>query len=281
LIRSKLDVVFFFFFFFFFFHFKKLNASDERGIDTVRDRIRIFASTRTLFNSGCKLVILDEADAMTAAAQAALRRVVEQYTRNCRFCFICNYLSKIIPALQSRCTRFRFGPLPREAVQKRLVDIMQQERLASTPDGVAALVKLGRGDMRRSLNILQSVSMSFTTVDEESVYLCTGQPRPGEIRQMTEWLLELPLQEAYEKVSQLSVARGLALQDIVTELHAFALRIEFPQMVRARLLVHLAECERRLCSSCDERIQLAALCGAFRLAREEVATAVASAATTV
>jgi replication factor C subunit 3/5 len=258
-------------------HFKsmilELNASDERGIDVVRDRIKTFAGTRTLFNSGCKLVILDEADSMTAAAQAALRRVIEQYTRNCRFCFICNYLSKVIPALQSRCTRFRFGPLPKDAVQKRLVDIMADEKLVYTPDGLAALVKLGRGDMRRSLNILQSVSMSFDKVDEESVYLCTGQPRPAEIRQVTEWLLELPLHDAYANVSQLSVTRGLALQDIVTELHAFALRIDFPQMVRARLLVRLAECERRLCASCDERLQLAALCGAFRLAREEVTSA--------
>ena len=248
---------------------KQLNASDERGIGVVRDRIKTFAGTRTLFSTGCKLVILDEADAMTAPAQAALRRVIEQYTRNCRFCFICNYLSKIIPALQSRCTRFRFSPLPKAAVQARLVDIMEREKLEHTPDGLAALTKLGRGDMRRSLNILQSVAMSFDRVDEESVYLCTGQARPGEIRQVVQWLFESPLATANRQIGELAIARGLALQDIVTEVHAYALRVELPQLVRAGLLVRLAECERRLASACDERLQLASLCAAFHLARAD------------
>ena len=101
----------------------ELNASDERGIDVVRAQIKQFAETRTLFSSGFKLVILDEADAMTTAAQAALRRVIEQYTRNVRFCIVCNYVNKIIPAIQSRCTRFRFQPLPIPEVEKRVVHV--------------------------------------------------------------------------------------------------------------------------------------------------------------
>ena len=83
----------------------ELNASDDRGIDVVREQIKVFASTRNIFNAGVKLIILDEADAMTSDAQAALRRVIEKYTSNTRFCMICNYVNKIIPALQSRCTR--------------------------------------------------------------------------------------------------------------------------------------------------------------------------------
>ena len=94
----------------------ELNASDDRGIEVVRNQIKSFAGTKQLFSSGVKLVILDEADAMTSDAQFALRRVIEKNTKSTRFCLICNYVSKIIPALQSRCTRFRFAPLKPEQV---------------------------------------------------------------------------------------------------------------------------------------------------------------------
>jgi hypothetical protein len=106
----------------------QLNASDDRGIDVVREQIKQFAETRTLFSKGYKLIVLDEADMMTQQAQAALRRVIEQYTRNVRFCIICNYVNKIAPAIQSRCTRFRFSPLPIEQVEMRLEHVIDAER---------------------------------------------------------------------------------------------------------------------------------------------------------
>ena len=122
----------------------QLNASDDRGIDVVREQIKQFAETRTLFRSASppvvthianfnarsksfKLIILDEADMMTQAAQSALRRVIEQYTKNVRFCIICNYVNKIVPAIQSRCTRFRFSPLPMTEVEKRLNTVIEAE----------------------------------------------------------------------------------------------------------------------------------------------------------
>lgn len=109
----------------------QLNASDDRGIDVVREQIKQFAETRTLFAKGFKLIILDEADMMTQAAQAALRRVIEQYTKNVRFCIICNYVNKIAPAIQSRCTRFRFSPLPIPEVEKRINTVVEGEKCAS------------------------------------------------------------------------------------------------------------------------------------------------------
>ncbi|GAA5914188.1 hypothetical protein JCM6882_004745, partial [Rhodosporidiobolus microsporus] len=135
----------------------ELNASDERGIDVVREQIKNFASTKMTGggSAGFKLIILDEADMMTQAAQSALRRVIEQYTKNVRFCIICNYVNKIIPAVQSRCTRFRFAPLPRPEVEKRLNHVVAQEKVNLTEDGRQALLKLSRGDMRRALNVLQ------------------------------------------------------------------------------------------------------------------------------
>lgn len=106
----------------------ELNASDDRGIGIVRGQILNFASTRTIFSGTFKLIILDEADAMTNDAQNALRRIIEKYTENVRFCVICNYLSKIIPAVQSRCTRFRFAPLTPEQILPRLDKIVELEK---------------------------------------------------------------------------------------------------------------------------------------------------------
>lgn len=141
----------------------ELNASDDRGIDIVRGPILSFASTRTIFKKGFKLVILDEADAMTQDAQNALRRVIEKFTENTRFCLICNYLSKIIPALQSRCTRFRFGPLTPELMVPRLEHVVGEENVDITEDGMKALITLSSGDMRRALNILQVCAPTWST----------------------------------------------------------------------------------------------------------------------
>ncbi|XP_010158465.1 PREDICTED: replication factor C subunit 5, partial [Eurypyga helias] len=165
---------------------------------------------------GFKLVILDEADAMTQDAQNALRRVIEKFTENTRFCLICNYLSKIIPALQSRCTRFRFGPLTPELMVPRLVDV--------TEDGMKALVTLSSGDMRRALNILQSTTMAFGKVTEENVYTCTGHPLKSDIANILDWMLNQDFSTAYRSILELKTLKGLALQDILTEIHLFVHR---------------------------------------------------------
>ena len=123
----------------------ELNASDSRGIDVVRNEIKEFAGTRQLFNSGIKLIILDEADAMTSAAQFALRRVIEKHTKNARFCIICNYVSKIIPALQSRCTRFRFAPLQVDQIRSRLIEVADSEKVNYTEDGIQSILSLSGG----------------------------------------------------------------------------------------------------------------------------------------
>ena len=137
----------------------ELNASDDRGIDVVRNQIKDFASTKCLSNRGegrnVKLIVLDEADQLTSAAQNSLRRVIEKFTKNTRFCLVCNYVGKIIPALQSRCTRFRFSPVPLIEMQDRLNLVVEQEHVKITPEGISNVLKLSNGDMRRMLNVLQ------------------------------------------------------------------------------------------------------------------------------
>ena len=174
----------------------ELNASDDRGIDVVREQIKTFASafvlllrprrfgvrmlikadgtgTKQIFSmapqaagnsslAGFKLIVLDEADAMTSTAQMALRRIMERYTANTRFCIIANYTHKLSPALLSRCTRFRFSPL-KEADIRNLVDkVIEKEQVRIQPDAVDSLVTLSKGDMRRALNVLQACHASST-----------------------------------------------------------------------------------------------------------------------
>ncbi|XP_041643963.1 replication factor C subunit 5 [Cheilinus undulatus] len=248
----------------------ELNASDDRGIDVVRGPILSFASTRTIFKKGFKLVILDEADAMTQDAQNALRRVIEKFTENTRFCLICNYLSKIIPALQSRCTRFRFGPLSPDQMIPRLEHVIQKENVDITPDGMKAIVTLSSGDMRRSLNILQSTSMAYGKVTEDTVYTCTGHPLRSDIANILDWSLNKDFTTAYKQILQLKTLKGLALHDILTEVHLLLHRVDFPPAIRTGLLIKLADVEHRLASGTDEKIQLSSMVAAFQAVRDLV-----------
>lgn len=148
----------------------ELNASDDRGIDVVREQIKTFASTKQIFtiaSSGSragiaayKLIILDEADAMTNTAQMALRRIMEKYTANTRFCIIANYSHKLSPALLSRCTRFRFSPLKERDIRVLVDKVIDEEHVKITADATDSLVRLSKGDMRRALNVLQACHAS-------------------------------------------------------------------------------------------------------------------------
>mmetsp|Transcript_13592 Transcript_13592/g.9585 ORF Transcript_13592/g.9585 Transcript_13592/m.9585 type:complete len:135 (+) Transcript_13592:109-513(+) len=132
-------------------------------------------------SKGVKLVILDECDSMTAAAQFALRRIVEKYSKTTRFCLICNYVSKIIPALQSRCTRFRFGPLSNESVLNKLNEVCDSEELIMQPGAKEAIVSLSGGDMRKVLNILESCCLSYKEISLSKIYEVTGRPSPDDV----------------------------------------------------------------------------------------------------
>jgi len=248
----------------------ELNASDDRGINVVRGQILNFASTRTIFNSGFKLVILDEADAMTNDAQNALRRIIEKFTDNVRFCLICNYLSKIIPALQSRCTRFRFGPLNSTQIVPRLQFVADEEKVNMTEDGKKALITLAQGDMRKVLNILQSCAMAFDEVNEDNVYTCVGHPLKSDITNMVNWMLNESFSLAYKNILELKTLKGLSLQDVITETHLFVHRLDVTQNIRIHLITKLAEIEERLIAGDSEKIQLGALVAAFQVTRDMV-----------
>jgi replication factor C subunit 3/5 len=249
-----------------------LNASDSRGIDVVRNEIKEFAATKQLFNKGVKLIILDEADAMTSDAQFALRRIIEKYTKNARFCLICNYVSKIIPALQSRCTRFRFSPLKREHIQGRLEEIAAKENCNTTPDGIGAILSLSGGDMRRVLNLLQSTAMSSDVVNEASVYSTSGAPLPVDIDTILDLLMNATFQKASKDIIFLCTTKGYALADVLQELTTKMVCLEIDNVAFAMMLNGMSNVEHRLAFGTDEKLQIASLVGEFVKTRQSIST---------
>eukprot|EP00455_Lapot_gusevi_P053413 TRINITY_DN8321_c0_g2_i1.p1 TRINITY_DN8321_c0_g2~~TRINITY_DN8321_c0_g2_i1.p1 ORF type:complete len:335 (+),score=51.35 TRINITY_DN8321_c0_g2_i1:74-1078(+) len=247
----------------------ELNASDDRGIDVVRE-LKDFASTRTIFSGGYKLVILDEADMMTKDAQFALRRVIEKYAKNTRFCLICNYVNKIIPALQSRCTRFRFSPLDPTHISNKLREVAVAENVRVTDDGLKALLRLGGGDMRKCLNVMQATSLAFPEVNAENVYTCTGNPLPSDIESIVGILFNSSFQDAVLEITELAAQKGLALSDILTYVHQLILRMELPPKAFGFILSELAKLEYRLSVSTSEKIQLSSLVSIFQLAKDMI-----------
>jgi len=251
----------------------ELNASDARGLDVVRDQIKTFVSVKQLFGSGAdgnpKLVILDEADNMTSAAQFALRRMIEQYAPNARFILICNYSSKIIPALQSRCTKLRFAPLTEEQITGRLWHVAKTENVELTTDGAAAIVQVGNGDMRKVLNIFQTTSMGHQVVDANSVYSSTGIPHPQEIDHFLRTLMNNTVSFAagLDDLKTLLRSKGYALDDFLQLMHLRLVAQDIPVQQRVHLTCALADIDWRLKQGCGEQIQLAAIVGAFHEAR--------------
>lgn len=231
----------------------ELNASDERGIEVVREQIKTFASTKTFANangssgagSDLKLIILDEADAMTGAAQNALRRVMEKHVRNVRFVIICNYVGQIIPALQSRCTRFRFAPLPLECLRDRIAHVAAGEGIVVEEAAKEALIRIANGDMRRVLNVLQAASAAFSPapITEDAIYAVTAAPHPADMKRILDCLLNEELPSAHAQLSKLQKERALALADVIREVFELLGGIHLPVPMRIFLTQRMAEIE--------------------------------------
>mmetsp|Transcript_71603 Transcript_71603/g.213678 ORF Transcript_71603/g.213678 Transcript_71603/m.213678 type:complete len:351 (+) Transcript_71603:59-1111(+) len=257
----------------------ELNASDARGIDVVRDQIKTFVSVKQLFNTSStdgqpKLVILDEADNMTQTAQFALRRMIEQYAPNARFILICNYSSKIIPALQSRCTKLRFAPLTEEQIVGRLRHVAKTENIELTEDGAHAVVTVGNGDMRKVLNIFQTTSMGHKgPINARAVYDSTGVPPPEDIDQFLHTLMNgaVSFAAGLKNLQELLHKKGYALDDFLQLLHQRLVVQDLPVKSRLHLTPVLADIDWRLKQGCNEGLQLAAIVGAFHEARAAAA----------
>jgi len=239
-------------------HFLELNASDERGIDVVRDRIKNFA--RTSFGGvEYRIIFLDEADALTSDAQSALRRTMEQFSNNVRFILSCNYSSQIIDPIQSRCAVFRFSPLSDDAVAEEIRHIAAEEGIELTEDGLDALVYAADGDMRKAINGLQAASVSGDTVDESAVYAITSTARPEEIREMVQSALDGDFTASRATLDRLLTEEGIAGGDIIDQLHRSIWEFDIDDEAAVRVLERIGETDYRITRGANERVQLEAM----------------------
>ena len=241
----------------------ELNASDERGIEVIRKRIKDYARTMPVGDVPFKLIILDEADNMTSDAQQALRRTMELYSRSTRFCLIANYVSKIIEPIQSRCAIFRFQPIPREEALQRLSYIAQSENVKVTEEGLNAIWEESHGDLRKAINILQAASALDKVVTEEVVYKVLGKITPVEVKEMINSALKGEFLDAREKLRVLLYAHGLSGLDVLKmmyrELTSPNVIIKFPSHLQAELIELIGETNFRIVEGGDDEIQLCAL----------------------
>jgi replication factor C small subunit len=246
-------------------NFLELNASDERGIDVVRDRIKGFARSQMSRDHDYRLIFLDEADSLTDDAQSALRRTMEQFSDTTRFILSCNYSSKIIDPIQSRCAVFRFSPLSEDAVRRQVEDIAAAEGIETTPDGIDALVYYADGDMRRAINALQAAATTGEVVDEAGVYTVTSTARPEDIREMVGAAVAGDFPAARAKLATLLDDVGMAGGDIIDQLHRSVWDFDLSDREAARLMDRIGEADYRIAEGANERVQLEALLASLAL----------------
>lgn len=253
----------------------ELNASDDRGIDVVRNQIKDFASTMQIFSRGFKLIILDEADAMTAVAQNSLRRIIEKYTKNTRFCILANYAHKLNPALISRCTRFRFQPISEAAIRDRVQNVITKEHLTISKEAELALLSLSGGDMRRALNMLQACKAALANPDDEidvdMIYECIGAPHPQDIEAVLDSILKDDWTTSFLTFDRYKKSKGLALVDLVQGFVDILSRYDLSKAARIAILLGLADVEYGVSKGGNEKIQTSAVIGIIKGAMEQQA----------
>ncbi len=236
-------------------NYLELNASDERGIDVVRTKIKDFARTRPIAAS-YKVICLDEADALTTEAQQALRRTMERYSETARFILIVNYSSKIIEPIQSRCAVFRFRPLTAEQSVGFLKTICENEKLQADDGALLLIIQLSCGDMRRAINILQS-AVPMQPVTEQVVYQIAAAANPGMVKEMLMSGLAGNFEAARSKLLQI-LGEGVAGEDILVESGRQLHQLSIPDKKRFDVVEKLGEYEYRIAVGGTPQIQIEA-----------------------
>jgi len=243
----------------------ELNASDERGIDTIRTKVKDYARTRPIGDVPYKLILLDESDALTHDAQHALRRTMEMYTHTARFILDCNYSSRIIEPIQSRCAVFRFRRLAEQDIAAALKRIARAEKLALTDEAVEAIIYVSEGDMRRAINVLQAAATLKKRIDEKAIYEISAVAKPEEVRGMLEMALAGKFDDARAKLLDLLIGQGLAGEDVLQQVHREIFNLKLPEPVKVKLIDKVGEADFRLTEGANERIQLEAVLAHFAL----------------
>jgi replication factor C small subunit len=241
------------------------NASDERGIEVIRNDIKNFARTKSMADVPYRLIILDEADALTNEAQNALRRTMENYANICRFVLICNYSSKIIEPIQSRCTVFRFKSLNEADIKKFVERIVECEKLKISEDGIKAVIEISEGDMRKVANLLQASATLKEKITEDVVYDVASKAKPTDVKDMLDLALKGKFMDARKKLQDLILKQGLAGSDIIAEIHRQIYSLDVSEEKKVSLIEKTGEYEFRLSMGGNDLVQLEALLAQFLL----------------
>lgn len=239
-------------------NFIELNASDERGIDTVRVKIKDFARTRPIGEAEFKIILLDEADSLTKDAQQALRRTMENYSAICRFILDCNYSSNLIEPIQSRCVIFRFKPLAEADVKKYLERIAKGEKIEIGNEAIKAIFEESGGDLRRSTNILQACAAINKKVTEEVVLDVVGKAKNKDIEELLNLALEKKFLKAREKLYKLTLEQGVSADYLLKQIYQQIFKLDMSEESKINVIKLLAECDFRIVEGSNPTIQMEA-----------------------
>ncbi len=240
-------------------NFLELNSSDERGIDTVRTTIKGYARTAPIGDVGFKILLLDEADNLTSEAQASLRRLMERYSGSCRFILSCNYSSRIIEPIQSRCAVFRFRAYSTAAVREQLERIAKAEGKKVDVEAYDAILAAANGDLRRAINLLQLTATHTDHVTAKTVQENATIPLRREVEAMLSAALAGDFLGARERLYALFTDRGAAGEEILKAIHSYLPELPesvLPAREKIRLVEYLAEVDFRLAQGAGDRVQL-------------------------
>jgi len=246
----------------------ELNASDERGIDTVRDRIKDFSRySRTGFGEDIPfaLIILDECDQMTGPAQTALRRIMEIGSRTSRFILICNQSSKIIEPIQSRCAIFRFSRVDKEAMKQHLICIAEKEGTTLVPEAADRIVDFAEGDLRHAINSLQTaLAYKEGVIDEKTVSLVIGEASPSQVQKMIRKALYGDFMDARKTMYDIMGNFGFSGTEIIRQVQREIFKMsDLTAEQKADLSGVIGEYDYRLTQGANSDIQLSALLAQF------------------
>ncbi len=239
----------------------EMNASDERGLESIRTKVKQFARSAPLGGATFKVIFLDEADALTPDAQGALRRIMEQYSGTCRFILSCNYSSKIIEPIQSRCAVFRFRPIASDQVAEEVREIAAAEDIELDDDACDAIVHVSLGDLRKAITALQVAASLDPHVTRALVYEITATAPPEALHGFVLACKQDGFHPARRRLREILDQYGLAGTDFVNQLHRSVFDIEFlSESQKLDLTEMMAEIDFRLVEGGGEALQLDALC---------------------
>ena len=253
-------------------NYLELNASDERGIDVVRQKVKDFARTKAIGGVPFKVIFLDEADALTKEAQQALRRTMENYSNTCRFIMSCNYSSRIIDPIQSRCVVFRFKLLEKKDIKKRIDIITKNEKINLSDDGFETLYETSEGDCRRAINLLQATASISPNVNAEMVNMMASSTKPADIRIVLDYALSGDFVNARDKLLDVMLKESVSGVDMIKAIQKEIWGLQIEPEIKVRLTEKTGETEFRMTEGSDEFIQLQSLLASFVLAGQGKST---------